>query len=237
MTSKNGTFPVWPTVGLLGGSILANLVGAVIVVFAALGFKILTLKAFFEDPIPLAVAAQAIGYVPAIAVLAWWMRKATNVGWKEIGLKRPKPMDLLIGVGTGLASVIVVSCIGMVIKIMTGAHVEDGSKLLGEHPGQVQFATLAALAVLGAPAIEEMVFRGVIFNALRARMGLLTSVLISAGLFSAMHMSIVNFVPLMAVGILLAYAYARTRNLWTSMTAHAVFNGIGVAGMLLQRHS
>ena len=228
------TFPIAPTLLLLGASVLANMIGAIIVVFAALGLKIVDLQAFFADPIPLAVTAQAIGYIPAVGVLVWWMRPATRVAWSEIGLRRPKVMDVVLGAGAGVVSVLIVSCIGLGIKTMTGMKVEDGSKLLGHHPGGPQFLMLAVLAVLGAPIIEEMVFRGIIFNALRTRTGMIASTIVSAGLFSAMHLSVVNFIPLMMVGAVFAIAYTRTKNLWTSMTAHAVFNGIGVAGVLLQ---
>jgi membrane protease YdiL (CAAX protease family) len=73
-------------------------------------------------------------------------------------------------------------------------------------------------------------------RALTVRYGLRIGLVVSAALFAALHLGgDVGWVvvPLFAIGIILGWAYARTGNLLTNVTAHAVNNAIGV--LLLYR--
>lgn len=76
------------------------------------------------------------------------------------------------------------------------------------------------------PIIEEVFFRGFAYPAFRKRMGVGAALLASAAIFSLAHLNLVAFVPIVLLGVFLAYLYERTGSLVPSMTAHAVHNTI-----------
>jgi membrane protease YdiL (CAAX protease family) len=84
------------------------------------------------------------------------------------------------------------------------------------------------LAVLFAPLFEELFFRGFLYKAFRTSWGWLPGALTSGAVFALAHMQLTLFVPLLALGVALAWVYERTGSLWTSITMHALFNGVAV---------
>jgi membrane protease YdiL (CAAX protease family) len=81
------------------------------------------------------------------------------------------------------------------------------------------------VAVFG-PIAEEMFFRGFMYSAIKKRLGVLSAALLSAAIFSSLHTNIVGFLPIMTLGVLLAYLYETTGSLVASMTVHIVHNSI-----------
>jgi membrane protease YdiL (CAAX protease family) len=93
---------------------------------------------------------------------------------------------------------------------------------------------LAVLAlVIVAPIAEEVFFRGVVFNAWLREGGRRAAYVGSAVLFGVIHLNLVAFVPIVILGLILAWVYERSRNLVAPIVLHAVFNGINVAVFLL----
>jgi CAAX protease family protein len=85
-------------------------------------------------------------------------------------------------------------------------------------------ASLFGLLV-GAPVLEELIFRGLIFGTLRRRFSLVLSALVSAGVFAAAHgYGTSGSASVFASGLLWAIAYERTGSLLPTMLAHAASN-------------
>ncbi len=80
------------------------------------------------------------------------------------------------------------------------------------------------LAVLVAPFIEELFFRGVLFTGLRARLGVGLAAAASAAVFALGHAYQFAGYQVFAVGIVLALAMQRTGTLWTPVLIHAGWN-------------
>ena len=51
-------------------------------------------------------------------------------------------------------------------------------------------------------------------------------------IFAAIHHSAAIFVPLLVLGLVLAWLYEKTNNLLASITAHSMFNAINVVLLL-----
>jgi membrane protease YdiL (CAAX protease family) len=86
-------------------------------------------------------------------------------------------------------------------------------------------SNLVMIAVI--PALgEELLFRGVI-QGLFAKMtkNIHWGIVISAFLFSALHMQFFGFLPRMAMGVLFGYLLVWTNNLWIPIIAHLANNG------------
>jgi membrane protease YdiL (CAAX protease family) len=86
--------------------------------------------------------------------------------------------------------------------------------------------TLGAAAILLAPVAEEILFRGILYAAVKQagfpRLALWGTTL----LFAAVHMNLVTFVPLTVLALVLTALYERTNNLLAPITAHALFNAL-----------
>lgn len=89
------------------------------------------------------------------------------------------------------------------------------------------------VAVVAAPIGEELFFRGFVFNLLRHRWSTKGALWISSAFFAALHGSITNFVPLLVIGLLLAYLYLRTGSLWSSVLMHGTFNLLSTLAALI----
>ena len=96
----------------------------------------------------------------------------------------------------------------------------------GGHP--VAMLLLVALAVVMAPIVEEIIFRGCIYRFLKSQTSLMAAQIISGCVFSIMHANLLSFVPLILVGILLARIYEKTGNLRVSIWFHALFNAFSL---------
>jgi membrane protease YdiL (CAAX protease family) len=90
-------------------------------------------------------------------------------------------------------------------------------------------------AVVAAPVVEEILFRGVLFSALRGRLRTWWAALGSGALFGAVHgYDITGFIAVSFSGFLYALTYARTGSLLPCMMVHGLSNA-AVMLMLVAR--
>ncbi len=90
-----------------------------------------------------------------------------------------------------------------------------------------------------APFTEELFFRGYIFQAYQHGKGLAPALFFSAVMFAAPHLNLQTsltgnfalFVPLAAIGLILAGLLQRTGNLVAPVTAHVLNNGFALVAL------
>jgi membrane protease YdiL (CAAX protease family) len=87
----------------------------------------------------------------------------------------------------------------------------------------VIFTFYLTLGVL-APICEESLFRGFLYTSLRQYWGILPCLLLTGGLFAAVHMDMGGFLPLFVLGFLFGYVLERTKSVVPSMIAHGLWN-------------
>jgi membrane protease YdiL (CAAX protease family) len=108
-------------------------------------------------------------------------------------------------------------------------------KVMAELSSQPKLFIFVALsAVIAAPVVEEILFRGAFFAALvTSPVGKWGAVLITAALFALMHATSDQW-PIVGVlffmGIMLGLLMLRFGSLWVPIAAHALWNGIQVLG-------
>jgi uncharacterized protein len=78
-------------------------------------------------------------------------------------------------------------------------------------------------AIIG-PFIEELFFRGFMYNAFKKRIGIFWAMLVTSAVFASLHTNIVGFAPILVLGFVLAYVYERTGTLVSSITIHMLHN-------------
>lgn len=83
-----------------------------------------------------------------------------------------------------------------------------------------------------APISEELIFRRFIFGFLAPRCGFITAMLITAGLFAGIHLSIYSLPALFLLGIGFQLIYLKFGSLYPAIMMHAFNNAIAVSLLL-----
>lgn len=162
-----------------------------------------------------------------------------------IGFQAERPLRLIaIGIGVGLLALIANLTLGSVFQQFGGSVPDQSAQFplfKGDYVGQALFMIGAAVL---APIGEEVLFRGYVFNALRQtfaahRWGLPLAYGVSALLFAAVHALEVSrglialLVPLVVIGLLLAWTMHYTRSLLPCIIAHAINNGVALVVLVM----
>lgn len=84
------------------------------------------------------------------------------------------------------------------------------------------------------PIVEELAFRGLLYTSLRRLAGVVPSALAGATLFALLHFySLPGFLMTFWSGIVWSLAYERASSLWPGIAAHALYNALFVAGLIV----
>ncbi len=108
-----------------------------------------------------------------------------------------------------------------------------------------QFEFASVLPIISLAIIEELLFRGIIFQALVDRFGMITIALLFAILFSMAHLANPSYDPIAMLNTFLAslvfsFAWYHTRGLWLPIILHISWNlviyimGMTLSGMILK---
>jgi len=102
-----------------------------------------------------------------------------------------------------------------------------------QNPAFLAYTSVFA-AVVG-PIIEELFFRAFMYSALKKYIGIFWAMFITASIFAVLHTNLVGFLPIMVLGIALAYLYEKTGNLVSSITLHIMHNFSMVSFVFLMK--
>lgn len=138
-----------------------------------------------------------------------------NVNWK-------KGLGLL---GTGIGLSLFVSSVLTLLPDAWMAGYTDSSESIFEGPDQI----LAVLGVtLAAPVMEEMIFRGFILNRLLGGFSDAAAVVITAALFSLLHVNPIWILYSFLLGILLGHFAMQEENTLYPILLHVGFNVLSI---------
>lgn len=219
-----------PTLPLAAG------VGAIIVlVISLLGSKfVLDLVIDFEWPVVVYVAMLgAVGYGPS--VIWWWFamkRWGSGDPRRDVGFS-PRWADLGWGPLIWIATILVqiaVATIVLVLDVPLANNTDDISDLASDRTYTV---AIVITAVVAAPLVEELVFRGIVLRSLLSVSRPAVAVAGQGILFGVAHVDPVRGVGniglamvLSAVGVSFGVAAYLLRRIGPTMVAHAIFNGV-----------
>ena len=79
-----------------------------------------------------------------------------------------------------------------------------------------------------APIVEELFFRGFLFQGFRQKYGWLPALLLSSAIFGAAHLDPVSLIPTFLLGCVLAYIYHQSNSVWPGIVFHAVINTLSL---------
>jgi membrane protease YdiL (CAAX protease family) len=169
----------------------------------------------------LLVIVQLSYLLPVVIILAW-----RRIPWSSLGFGRFHWSTLGIGCGLLVASygiILIHNMILMSLGIETqGDEIYRLFELL-DTPAWFFFVG----AVL-APLVEEIFFRGFLFQGFRAKYGWASGMLLSSAIFAIAHLDPVSLLPTFILGNLLAYLYHRSNSVWPGVILHVLVNTFGL---------
>lgn len=177
------------------------------------------------------VMIGTLGFQGVLLAGLVWFLQVHRRGWNEaFGFVSSPPVPALAK-GVVLALVVLpvayalqwASALGL-RKLGLPAVAQSSVEVLLRSGAGWQRACLGFFAVGLAPAVEEMLFRGVFFCYIRDLGRPRLALVGSAVLFGLVHNNLAALIPLTVFGAALAWLYARTGNLLACIAAHATFN-------------
>ncbi len=120
------------------------------------------------------------------------------------------------------------STLNMLISISKISETYSGYSELAEtiYQGNILFE-IVGVAILPA-MIEELIYRGVLYKGFRKYCRTFPAALLSALIFGAMHMNMVQFIYAGCLGILFALIYEKYQSLWAAVLMHMAANVMSI---------
>jgi membrane protease YdiL (CAAX protease family) len=185
----------------------------------------------------LLIASLVVQEIFLFGAAIWFGPRKYGLPLSEVGTKRPAQAPWWFSWALAAAALVIANGY---VEMLAMAGVDSG----GSTPDQVfesagPFIVVVVGAVLMAPVIEEVFFRGFIFGGLWQRWGWMRAGVVSSLLFGLAHLSLYLVPPFAAIGFLFAWSYRRTGSLVPGIIAHGITNavsvglGLATAGVLL----
>ena len=176
-----------------------------------------------------------LGFLPVLAMFAiYWISRKENypnlvgtfrMGWVKV------MSDALIRLLRAWPALLAISFISS--QVLSGYPKQESVQKLAEMQSLTEVFNIACYALVVAPVLEEFLFRGILFRAMKRSFGVGPALVISSILFGLVHQNVLSFVPLTFLGIILSLSYERTGDLRTCIFIHAFFNGFMVFSILI----
>jgi len=209
----------WGALGVVGAMVLLNVLGTLPALLLAEGLS--------DAAAQLLLFGGLMSYYLAMLGVVAFGARRRGVGFAGAVGMRPVPWGHTLGLALAAS---------LVARVLVGVYGAAASALgyeprLEFDPTQlfaddvVGAILLVVVAVVAAPVVEEIVFRGIVFPAFASRFGMGWGIAVSSALFGVIHLQGFNTVPFIFLGVVFARLFASTRSLWTAIMCHALFNG------------
>ena len=149
--------------------------------------------------------------------------------------KKPGAFNAVLAVVMGFSISVVINMIISITGLSGWMYEMNPSRYdtFSNMPLWFEFIIICLLA----PAVEELLFRAVIFRRMRTFSSYTTAAFVSAALFGIVHLDVVTGIAAFLIGIVMAMLYEYTGSIFTSMCFHFGFNFYSIAIALLDLES
>jgi membrane protease YdiL (CAAX protease family) len=182
---------------------------------------------------PLTLGAAQLAALGAVIALGTWLFTPGEEPLPALGVvpARVRYAVLAAVAGAALQLPMVELTTQLVHAIPAFAHPHEADLAIEEVTrvsSPLRAITVPFTFVLVAPVTEELLFRGLILRALKARYGRGAAIGLSALLFGAFHVDPQALVFASLVGLVLGWVAERARSTMPSIAMHAAFNALPI---------
>jgi uncharacterized protein len=204
-------------------SVADTWIGVILLAFLNVGLLVVSTQGMRTELVQSAalILVQLAFLLPLVLIFAW-----RRIDWKYLGFGNFNWNTLGLGCGLLIASYAVIIIHNLIlIALGIDTQAESIFKLFENIESPVWFFIVG---VVLAPIVEEIFFRGFVFQGFRQRYGWVNSMLLSSALFAAAHLDPVALIPTFILGCLLAYMYQRSNSIWPGVILHFLVNAFGL---------
>lgn len=240
MTEKGATadhtdrgFPtIWGSIGWVFAFLLLQILAGVITLGIAIG-----LDKSGRAPVALAGDLSFIAGPTIVSLIAssvvllglFWLHLRKEDRAARIGLMRWSRLSLIQTVGLAIGLI----ALGLAFNYLYANYIipeikvqEALRKMFAALPDTPVNTIMLFVAIAGiAPLLEEILFRGLVQNALAKKLPVWGAVLGASAIFGAVHMDYHAFPALMVMGAVFGILYHKTGSLRVNIIAHMINNG------------
>ncbi len=219
-----------------------KLVIAIIVFMIFAGLVAGILKGFssgLSDIVPV-IAAALIFEISALFLINCFLRMQIT-SWSEAFGFDIQPTRALL---TGLVVTLIFFPAGLLLQAASGELMtrighepveQEAVQAMRETGNLIGSVGLGLVAILLAPVVEEMLFRGLLYPAIKQKGFPRAALWISSIAFAVIHFNVAIFLPLTILAMVLTWLYEKTENLLAPIAAHALFNSISFIALTIQK--
>ncbi len=185
---------------------------------------------------PWTTVATAIAiWLPQLAMLALVAQRMHVASRRLYGVSI-RPMDAL-GIPIGVAAQLIVlpllylPLVQLFPDTFSDDDLQRNARELFDSATGIGRMALVLVIVVGAPIVEELVYRGLIYGSMANTLTTPLAILGSAAFFAIIHFRAVEYLGLFAIGVILAMAVAQTGRLGLSIVTHAAFNATALVAL------
>ncbi|MEM9280742.1 MAG: type II CAAX endopeptidase family protein [Verrucomicrobiota bacterium] len=170
-----------------------------------------------------------------------WIRGKRVV--ELFGLRRLSlPVIVVTSIIAGVVSVLI--CVGLVGGFSNSLVEEVFDRLQAQEPvrnlqkadSHLYLGLSILNACVAAAVVEELLFRGYMYGAIKNATNSIFAIFVVGGLFAVVHGNLPAMLPLWVFSILLCLAYEWSRCLWVPIGMHVFFNATNIV-LMMSEHS
>ena len=135
----------------------------------------------------------------------------------------------LLAVPLIVAAFPIVCCAGMIMQKLMGAGAKQQELVqffnnASNHGNIGPVLSTMAFGIFLAPAAEEFIFRGYLYGTAKKYLGLFPAMILTSGLFAAIHLNLASLPSLFVLAASFTVAYELTGSILVPMAMHALLN-------------
>jgi membrane protease YdiL (CAAX protease family) len=164
-----------------------------------------------------------------------------KLGFRSIGLRRPRWSDPLFGLAAVPAYFLLYFvAVGVVSYFVPSLNVNEQQQIgfTSVHGAAQLIMTFISLVIL-PPLTEEIMVRGFLYGSLKKGMPTAAAVIVTSAIFASAHLPeggaagplYIAAIDTFVLSLVLIYLREKTKGLWSSMTLHAIKNGIAFVAL------
>lgn len=191
---------------------------------------------------PINMLIGVLAFQGAALVLVHFFLRDHHTGWAEgFGFHTNIGLAILFGTSAGLVAVRLTwwleqICAYVLEALRLQPKPQETVVILQSTEGWQNRVVMGVATILIAPVAEEILFRGILYPAIKRAGYPRLAWSISAIVFAAVHVNLVTFVPLVFLALVFIWLYEHTGNLLSCICAHSIFNAANFIALFFIGH-
>jgi uncharacterized protein len=219
-----------------------------VIIFVFAGYVFAFIQGMLSGKVPILmdlnfrmVSDTAFMNIAGITVIFYFVFRKYGHGASAIGLSAVSPLKVVL---TALAGYVAIVPVLTLIILLTFVFIRAVGYdppvqpivevFIEEKKASVIWMSVVFAAIFG-PVAEEIFFRGFMYPAVKKKWGVAAALIATSAIFSLLHAHAAGFLPIMALGVFLAYLYERTGSLFVPMAVHMIHNMCMLVMVMLAR--